>query len=69
MVVAKLEIEKFTGSNDFSLWRLKIKAILLHRGLDVALSAENLQKIEEKQRPEVLKAHSTILLSLRDVVL
>lgn len=37
MATPKLEVEKFTGENDFHLWRLKMKALLVHQGLDVAL--------------------------------
>ena len=28
-----MEVDKFTGSNDFTLWRLKMKALLVHQGL------------------------------------
>ena len=30
-------VEKFTGSNDFGLWRLKMRALLVHQGLETAL--------------------------------
>ena len=33
MAMAKMEVDKFTGSNDFTLWRLKMKALLVHQGL------------------------------------
>ena len=33
----KLEVEKFTDENDFHLWRLKMRALLVHQGLDEAL--------------------------------
>ena len=29
MSTTKFEVEKFTGHNDFRLWRLKMKAILM----------------------------------------
>ena len=33
-----MEIEKFVGGiNDFSLWRVKMNAFLIHQGLDAAL--------------------------------
>ncbi|RDY04308.1 hypothetical protein CR513_12029, partial [Mucuna pruriens] len=28
----KFDIEKFFGSNDFGLWRIKMQAILIHQG-------------------------------------
>ena len=37
MGTAKFEVEKFTGSNDFGLWRLKMRAFLVHQGLEDAL--------------------------------
>ena len=37
MGTTKFEVEKFTGSNDFDLWRLKMRAMLVHQGLDNAL--------------------------------
>ena len=33
----KFEVEKFTGSNDFGLWKMNMKAMLVKEGLDVAL--------------------------------
>nr|KYP33977.1 Retrovirus-related Pol polyprotein from transposon TNT 1-94 [Cajanus cajan] len=70
MAMAKMEIEKFSGLGDFSLWRVKMNALLVHQGLDAALSDEAIMKVEERKRTEVLKkAHSAILLSLGDEVL
>ena len=37
MGTAKLEVEKFTGSNDFGLWRMKMRALLVYQGLEDAL--------------------------------
>jgi len=34
----KFDIDKFTGDNDFSLWRIKMKALLVHQGLEEALA-------------------------------
>ena len=33
MSTAKFETEKFTGKNDFGLWRLKMKAVMMQQGL------------------------------------
>ena len=70
---AKFEVEKFTGSNDFGLWRVKMRAWLVHQGLDDALKgiwglpASILSDQDKKALME--KAHSAIILSLGDKVL
>ncbi|KAH9780126.1 hypothetical protein KPL71_007968 [Citrus sinensis] len=74
MTGPKLEVEKFTGENDFHLWRLKMKALLVHQGLDEALaevtSPKKPRKISDDDLPDVLdRAHSAIILSLGDGVL
>ena len=47
-----------------------MNALLVHQGLDVALSEEAISKIEERRRAYVMKkAYSEILLSLGDEVL
>ena len=30
---AKFDLEKFTGKNDFGLWRVKMRALLVQQGL------------------------------------
>ncbi|PNX69986.1 putative CC-NBS-LRR resistance protein, partial [Trifolium pratense] len=35
---SKWDIEKFTGSNDFGLWKVKMRAILTHQKCSEALS-------------------------------
>ena len=74
MASTKLEVEKFTGKNDFHLWRLKIRALLVHQRLDVALddesSSKKPMKVIEEELSEVLdRAHSAIIISLGDGVL
>ncbi|KAH9671115.1 hypothetical protein KPL70_017228 [Citrus sinensis] len=70
----RLEVEKFTGENDFHLWRLKMRALLVHQGLDEALAEESSSKKPRKVSVEDLldvldRAHSAIILSLGDGVL
>uniref|UniRef100_A0A803NRR5 CCHC-type domain-containing protein n=1 Tax=Cannabis sativa TaxID=3483 RepID=A0A803NRR5_CANSA len=71
MSMAKLEIDKFTGENNFGLWRLKMKAMLVHQGLHETLDIVSLAAMEDhKKKNEIqIKAHSAILLSLGDEVL
>lgn len=69
MTMTKFNIEKFNGKNDFSIWRLKMKALLVHQGIIEALTRENnLQPTmsEEKKREIVKKAYSALILSLED---
>ncbi|XLU54053.1 hypothetical protein S245_048701, partial [Arachis hypogaea] len=37
MVLSKFKVEKFDGSNDFSLWKLKVQALLVLQGSETAL--------------------------------
>ncbi|KZV56298.1 hypothetical protein F511_00295 [Dorcoceras hygrometricum] len=71
MSTTKFDLEKFTGSNDFSLWRIKMKALLVHTGLGGALNPEPQDDtIDKKKIVETdSKAFSAILLCLGDEVL
>lgn len=67
----KFEIEIFNGDNNFSMRRIKTKALLLHQGLSYAICWEGLAAINDqnKAREIQLKAHSAIVLSLGDEIL
>src|SRR3954466_14904633 len=72
MPSTKYEIEKFTGVNDFGLWRLKMKALLVQQGCLEALKGEaamNAALTAAEKINMIEKAHSAILLSLGDMVL
>ncbi|KAH9684673.1 DNA (cytosine-5)-methyltransferase 1B [Citrus sinensis] len=80
MASTRVDLEKFNGDNDFYLWSLKMRAILIQQGLDSALDdEEDLMAKKEKvegsssfgadQRIINNKAHSTIILHLSDEVL
>ena len=76
MAGAKFEIEKFTGQNDFGLWKTKMKAVLMQQGAwkilkdGKPLSTEGLPEKEAAKMEELeYKAHSTLLLYLNDRVL
>ncbi|XP_073152165.1 uncharacterized protein [Henckelia pumila] len=63
----KFDIEKFTGKNDFSLWRIKMRAILIQQGLVEALKKKEEVSDDIKNKDELLeKAHSVIILCLGD---
>ena len=72
MAGAKFDIDKFNGTNDFGLWRIKMKVLLVHNGIAEAINEEALKELSEdkKKLNEIeTKALSAILLSLGDEVL
>jgi len=71
MAFAMYAVEKFTSQNDFGLWRLKMRALLVHQGLEESLQGETAldAKLEERDKKILMdKAHSAIILSLGDKV-
>ncbi|KAH9704469.1 hypothetical protein KPL70_011474 [Citrus sinensis] len=80
MASTRVDLEKFNGDNDFYLWSLKMRAILIQQGLDSALDdgedqmakkkkGEGFSSFSADQRIINNKAHSTIILHLSDEVL
>ncbi|KAJ4708888.1 Retrovirus-related Pol polyprotein from transposon TNT 1-94 [Melia azedarach] len=72
MITSKFDIEKFIGENDFNLWRIKMRPLLVHQGLEEAVKGtyEMSDTLTEKEKRDILtKAHSVIVLSLGDKVL
>ncbi|KAH9704361.1 Integrase catalytic domain-containing protein [Citrus sinensis] len=76
----RFDLEKFNGENDFYLWSLKMRAILIQQGLDSALDDEDESKSKKEKeggssslggdsRTINNKAHNTIILHLSDEVL
>uniref|UniRef100_A0A803P430 Retrovirus-related Pol polyprotein from transposon TNT 1-94-like beta-barrel domain-containing protein n=1 Tax=Cannabis sativa TaxID=3483 RepID=A0A803P430_CANSA len=69
---AKFNLEKFIKKNNFGLWRVKMRALLVQYGIqDALVSAEKIKDVmTEKEKIEILeKAHIMIILSLGDKVL
>ncbi|KAL8467999.1 hypothetical protein ACS0TY_031300 [Phlomoides rotata] len=69
MASMKLDVEKFTGKNDFGLWKVKMKALLVHYGLASALKTEKdgESSVTAAKRIEIgEKTHSAIILCLGD---
>ncbi|KAH9750946.1 Integrase catalytic domain-containing protein [Citrus sinensis] len=74
---SKVDLEKFTGQNDFNIWKIKMKALLITQGLGEAI--DPVSKLEggessSSKTPEQVakmdkKAKSTIILSLSDSVI
>ncbi|KAL8478844.1 hypothetical protein ACS0TY_030649 [Phlomoides rotata] len=67
MASIKLDVEKFSGKNDFGLWKVKMKALLVHHGLASALKPDvgEESSISREKKVEIMeKAHSAIILCL-----
>lgn len=63
----KFDIEKFNEKNDFGLWRIKMRAILIQQGLDQALKGEQAMERDSKEMVQNLaKVQSAIILCLGD---
>uniref|UniRef100_A0A803PBL8 Retrovirus-related Pol polyprotein from transposon TNT 1-94 n=1 Tax=Cannabis sativa TaxID=3483 RepID=A0A803PBL8_CANSA len=67
MVGAKFDIDKFNGTNDFGLWKIKMNVLLVHNGIVKTIDEASLKELSEDKRKlnEIeKKTHSAILLSL-----
>lgn len=71
MAYGKFELDKFTGENNFTLWRIKMKALLVHQGISIVIHKQELESVEDKAKIQEAqaKAHSALILSLGDEVL
>ncbi|KAH9685060.1 hypothetical protein KPL70_013801 [Citrus sinensis] len=77
MAHPKVDLEKFTGKNDFNMWKVKMKALLITQGLGDALEPvtkkegiEASSSLTPQQATDIDKrARSTIILSLGDSVI
>ncbi|MDV3181192.1 MAG: hypothetical protein Q8830_03180, partial [Candidatus Phytoplasma australasiaticum] len=69
MSALNVKIDKFTGRNSFSLWQIKMRALLKQQGLWTSLS----KKATDAENAEMAvleeKAHSTIMLCLADDII
>ena len=82
-IASRSDIDKFDGSNDFGLWKIKMEALLCSLNLEAALEQEDmtegkstekeLQVLTAEQNEEQVqiekKAYSLLILSLEDKVL
>jgi len=69
---SKWDIEKFTGDNDFGLWKVKMQAVLIQQRCEKALNSEGVLPAtmsQAEQTEMVNKARSSIVLCLGDIVL
>uniref|UniRef100_A0A803NPW7 Retrovirus-related Pol polyprotein from transposon TNT 1-94-like beta-barrel domain-containing protein n=1 Tax=Cannabis sativa TaxID=3483 RepID=A0A803NPW7_CANSA len=50
MTFTRFEVDKFNGTNDFGLWRIKMKAYLVHQGILEAIDQEELPALGEDKK-------------------
>jgi len=69
---SKWDIEKFTGDNDFGLWKVKMEVVLIQQKCEKTLKGEGTLSItmSRAEKTEMVdKARSAIVLCLGDKVL
>nr|GEY07909.1 zinc finger, CCHC-type [Tanacetum cinerariifolium] len=67
--ITRFDIEKFDGKNDFGLWQIKMRDLMVHLGCDAALEALPAD-IEAGEKDALMKkAYNTLILCLGDRVL
>ncbi|GJS54971.1 zinc finger, CCHC-type containing protein [Tanacetum coccineum] len=72
--IAKFDVKKFDGSNDFGLWRVKMRCLLIQHGWEAALdpfpgTMTDADKTAALKTYVYKKAHSALLLCLDNKVL
>ena len=58
MATAKIEVDKFTGENDFSLWKIKMRALLVQEGLSHASDEDAMNQLREKDQAEAMNMNA-----------
>ncbi|GKB87106.1 retrovirus-related pol polyprotein from transposon TNT 1-94 [Tanacetum coccineum] len=69
MTGAKFDIEKFDGTGDFGLWRIKMRALLIQHGCEAELEVLPADMEAEAKAELNKKAHSAVILCLGNKVL
>nr|GFA20713.1 zinc finger, CCHC-type [Tanacetum cinerariifolium] len=64
MTGAKFDIEKFDGTSDFGLWRVKMRALLIQHGCEAALEVLPVDMEAQTKAELNKKAHSAVILCL-----
>ncbi|GKE59011.1 hypothetical protein Tco_1498196 [Tanacetum coccineum] len=72
--ITKFDVEKFDGSNDFGLWRVKMRCLLIQHGWEAALdpfpgTMTDADKTAALKTDVYKKAHNALLLCLGNKVL
>ncbi|GJX36313.1 retrovirus-related pol polyprotein from transposon TNT 1-94 [Tanacetum coccineum] len=69
MTRAKFDIEKFDGTGDFWLWRIKMRVLLIQHGCEAALKVSPTDMEAQTKAKLNKKAHSAVILCLGNKVL
>ncbi|GJT41974.1 retrotransposon protein, putative, ty1-copia subclass [Tanacetum coccineum] len=69
MTGAKFNIEKFDGTGDYVLWRIKMRGLLIQHGCEAALEVLPMDMEAEAKAELNKKAHSAVILCLGNKVL
>ncbi|GJY08010.1 retrovirus-related pol polyprotein from transposon TNT 1-94 [Tanacetum coccineum] len=64
MTGAKFDIKKFNRTGDFELWRIKMRALLIQHGFEVALEVLPADMEAQTKAKVNKKAHSVVILCL-----
>ncbi|GKE81217.1 hypothetical protein Tco_1551217 [Tanacetum coccineum] len=67
--ITRFDIEKFDGNNDFGLWQIKMRALMVQQGCDAALETLPADIKAGEKAALMKKAYSTLILCLGDRVL
>ncbi|GJU59405.1 zinc finger, CCHC-type containing protein [Tanacetum coccineum] len=67
--ITRFDIEKFDRNNDFGLWQIKMRALMVQQGCDAALETLLADMEAGKKTALMKKAYSTLILCLGDRVL
>ncbi|GJU34519.1 retrovirus-related pol polyprotein from transposon TNT 1-94 [Tanacetum coccineum] len=65
----RLNIKKFDGKNDFGLWKIKMRALMVQQGCDAALETLPANMEARENADLIKKAYSTLIHCLGDRVL
>ena len=67
--ITRFDIEKFDRKNDFGLWQIKMRALMVQLGCDAALETLPADMEAGEKAALMKKAYSTLILCLGDRVL
>ncbi|GJZ62217.1 hypothetical protein Tco_0618354 [Tanacetum coccineum] len=67
--ITRFDIEKFDGKNEFGLWQIKMRALMVQQGCDAALETLPANMEAGEKAALMKKAYSTLILCLEDRVL
>ncbi|GKC87631.1 zinc finger, CCHC-type containing protein, partial [Tanacetum coccineum] len=67
--ITRFDIEKFDGKNNFGLWQIKMRALMVQQGCDAALETLPADMETSEKATLMKKAYNTLILCVGDRVL